>query len=655
MFDSTLVRSLRRLAAGLLFGLVSAWSVLAADSGQGVLLSVTSGGVTDVSVTPNVSLFVPAGQPATPFVPPGPFTARWEGSISADLRAEYSFAAALSGEVKLTVNGTLALEAKGEGDNAVLGRAVRLNKGPNPLLVEYTSPAPGDAFLRLSWTNSETPLNPIPSTALTPATNASLAAASGVRAGRDLVFESRCVRCHVSPGSAPELSLDAPTFNGIGDRRQTGWLARWIENPGAIRPGTPMPQIFHGPEAGADAKAVAAYLGSLKGSSPPAAAPAGNVEAGKALFEKLHCVSCHVPPEGGEARPGLISQKQVKAKFSPGALVAFLLKPEEHFAWIRMPNFKLTPEEAGNLAAFLESVADPAEATQVPTEPVLLEKGRTLVAASGCLNCHTLDGVKNLFATKPLTELAAARWTSGCVADAPAEGSSAPRFSFTDAQRVALRAFAGTDRASLARSTDADFLERQSHHLNCRECHGKVEGFPRWELLYGKLKPEWATRFIAGAEPWKPRPWLEARMPAFPAYAPFLAKGLATVAGHAPVTPADPVPAEAATLAQAGQKLVSATGGFSCISCHGVGEFAATQVFEAPGINLAHSTDRLLPDFYRRWLRAPTSIDAESKMPVYFDETGRSPLPDILEGDAPRTIAAIWEYLRLGPKAPKPE
>ncbi|MBN8247346.1 MAG: hypothetical protein J0L84_07870 [Verrucomicrobia bacterium] len=86
-----------------------------------------------------------------------------------------------------------------------------------------------------------------------------------------------------------------------------------------------------------------------------------------------------------------------------------------------------------------------------------------------------------------------------------------------------------------------------------------------------------------------------------------------------------------------------------------MGEFGATQVFEAPGINLAHSVDRLLPEYYRRWLRAPTSIDPESKMPVYFDENGRSPLPDVLEGDGPKTIGAIWEYLRLGEKAPRPE
>lgn len=448
--------------------------------------------------------------------------------------------------------------------------------------------------------------------------------------------------------------MDAPTFNGIGSRRSAAWMAKWIENPAALRPGTPMPQVFHGAGASEKATAVAAYLGSLQGTAPAAGVP-GDVESGKALFEKLHCGACHVTPGGTEDRPGLISQKQVKAKFTPASLRAFLQKPEEHYAWIRMPNFRLSAEEAGNLAAYLESVADPAEAATPAADDALIARGKTLVAESGCLNCHTLDGAKSTLVAKPLSELGADRWTAGCLAASPAEGSKAPRYAFSDEDRAGMKAFAATDRASLSRSTDSDFLARQSRHLNCQECHGKFEGFPHWELLYGKLKPEWAARFIAGGEAWKPRPWLDSRMPAFPAYATGLARGLATVAGLPPVSPADPVPADAAALATAGQKLVSANGGFSCISCHGVGDFAATQVFEAPGINLAHSVERLQPDFYRRWLRAPTSVDAESKMPVYFDETGRSPLPDVLEGDGPKTIAAIWEYLRLGSKAPKPE
>jgi hypothetical protein len=40
-------------------------------------------------------------------------------------------------------------------------------------------------------------------------------------------------------------------------------------------------------------------------------------------------------------------------------------------------------------------------------------------------------------------------------------------------------------------------------------------------------------------------------------------------------------------------------------------------------------------------------------MPVYFDE-GRSPLTEVLDGDAEKQIDAIWQYLRLGRDIPPP-
>ena len=105
--------------------------------------------------------------------------------------------------------------------------------------------------------------------------------------------------------------------------------------------------------------------------------------------------------------------------------------------------------------------------------------------------------------------------------------------------------------------------------------------------------------------------------------------------------------------AKVGQKLVSAVGGFSCISCHGAGEMGATQVFEAPGINLVYSSDRLLKPYFQRWLRSPIQVDPSTKMPAYFEED-KSPLTDVLDGDAEKQITAVWQYLRLGDKTPPP-
>ena len=56
-----------------------------------------------------------------------------------------------------------------------------------------------------------------------------------------------------------------------------------------------------------------------------------------------------------------------------------------------------------------------------------------------------------------------------------------------------------------------------------------------------------------------------------------------------------PEPAIDEPLAAIGQKLTGTDGGFSCLSCHGVAKVMPTQVFEAPGINLAYSAERLQP------------------------------------------------------------
>jgi len=201
----------------------------------------------------------------------------------------------------------------------------------------------------------------------------------------------------------------------------------------------------------------------------------------------------------------------------------------------------------------------------------------------------------------------------------------------------------------------AEFAERQTRALNCVACHGALEGFPPLELLGGKLKPEWSAQFIAGEIPHKIRydahprgeVWLEARMPAFKSRARHLAVGLAARDGYPSQSTAPP--AIDPELAGVGRKLVGKDGGFSCVSCHGVGSLLAMEVFESEGVNLVYSADRLQPDFYRRWLRAPTSIDPQTKMPVYFDE-GKSPLTEILGGDAEKQIAAIWQYLQLKEK-----
>ena len=113
-------------------------------------------------------------------------------------------------------------------------------------------------------------------------------------------------------------------------------------------------------------------------------------------------------------------------------------------------------------------------------------------------------------------------------------------------------------------------------------------------------------------------------------------------------------PSPDAALAKLGAQLLSATGGFSCVTCHAVGAASATQVFEIEGINLVHARERLQPAFFRRWVRSPLLVDPQTKMPTYFDDEGKSPVENILGGRAEPQIEAMWHYLRLVPTGTPP-
>jgi mono/diheme cytochrome c family protein len=609
---------------------------------------------TDTVGLPNVWLYVPQGQPPTPFLAPGKFKAVWQGSVMVELRGNYAFSAELNGAAKLEVNGTNVLEVTGTGGASAPSKPLRLNKGANTLRVEYTSPASGDARLRLLWTDKPDkplPHEPIPLAALNHAPEIpELKAADKLHLGRELLVEHRCVKCHTVPNpekGIPELSMDAPSLEGIGSRRGYLWMARWIFNPKIERPSAHMPRVFNGPDAKPNAEAVAAYLASLKGEKAEPVPPKGEmVEAGKKLAETLHCAGCHNLPEG-EVDPKKISLRHVSIKFPPGQLAAFIQKPEAHYAWVRMPKFNVSAEEAQQLAAYLVTGGDLMAAVMPSQDAAVLEQGRSLVQTSGCLNCHSLK-LENRFKAVALADLPPAKWQAGCLAAAPAPDGKAPQYGFAADQLAALQAFGATDRASLTRHVPAEFAERQARNLNCTACHGQIDGFPLLPLIGGKLKPEWMKEFISGKFTEKPRPWLEARMPAFVQRADALAEGLAMSHGYPPVTPPEPpINMEATKL---GQKLVSADGGFSCISCHGVASLQATQVFESAGINLSMSGARLQHDYYMRWVRNPIKVDPQTKMPVYFDEDGKSPLADYLDGDAGKQIETMWQYIRQGNK-----
>lgn len=632
-----------------------------ADPQPGLQVTFIVGETSHTTLRPNVWLYVPSKEPPSPFLPPGPFKAVFEGFVSVDLRDDYQFRADHRGAFTLEINGETVLTSSCLEGQTDLSDPIRLHKGPNPIKVTFHRPDHGDAFIRLQWSGYEVLPEPIPLARFSHSRDdPPLQKSAQLSFGRQLFLQHRCAKCHRVESSEkrlPELAMDAPSFEGIGQRRQAGWMAEWIEAPAKQRAPAKMPQIFYGPEAKEKAAAVAAYLGSLKGDPAEEGLtedPAGQAEAGRTLFNELHCIACHDSPATEEQDPTKIPLAHVAHKFQPGALMEFLLQPNRHYAWIEMPNFKLAPEEAAHLAAYLIEQSFPPEGGKLKSPSDRISRGKQLVQSSGCLNCHDLALENRSPAAPSLEELRDRNWNQGCLAATPEAGGGTPFFEFTAAELEALKAFGTSHNGSLQRHVPAEFAQRQFQTLNCRNCHGRFEGFPDLELLGSKLKPEWIEGFLKGEIDAKPRPWIDARMPLFETRATELAHGMATLHGYPPDTPrpSEPIDHEKA---EVGRKLVSGEGGFFCISCHGIGEMQATQVFESAGINLAYAGQRLRKDYFHLWLRNPLRLDPQTKMPVYFDEEGRSPLFNIYDGDGKRQIEALWHYVRQGEEMKPPK
>jgi mono/diheme cytochrome c family protein len=434
-----------------------------------------------------------------------------------------------------------------------------------------------------------------------------------------------------------------------------------------------MPKLFAGEAGKIDQRAgdLAAYFVSTTPAPEDKPVDESASDAGGALFANLGCIACHTKPGAdGKDEHDRVPLAHIKAKWHPGALVAWLKEPSKNYAWNRMPHFRLSDEEANRLAAFLITTST-QEAPSGPKGDAT--RGAQLLATSGCLNCHA--GVPPSTAPK-LADTVQHGWQKGCMAADAAARGTAPDFGFDDAQREALHTFATAGFDSLKQDCPAEFAERQVRNLRCTACHSRdgqasvwsqleeevtalqsaspleegegkpifTTALPALTWLGEKLRPDYLATFIAGHASAKPRPWIVSRMPGFATYAEGLAKGLAQQQGFG--TAAETEPAPDPERVKAGQTLLGENGGFNCVQCHTVADRAATAVFEAPGPNLALAPTRLRKEYFYRWVLAPTRIDPETKMPKFADDEGKTPLTDFFEGHADRQFDAIWQYLQ---------
>lgn len=198
---------------------------------------------------------------------------------------------------------------------------------------------------------------------------------SDANGGRLLIGDMNCLSCHKADEavSATLLPKQAPLLGEVGSRVRPEWLRSFIANPQAVKPGTTMPNLFSGlspQETQEKVEALTHFLASLTGiaNQPHQTGAAGD---GETLYQRIGCVACHEPRDGKTAMDkGFVPLGDLKAKYTPASLADFLLDPLKTRPSGRMPNMKLTPKEAADVA-----IALIGQTPRAPDAPTNLKPG----------------------------------------------------------------------------------------------------------------------------------------------------------------------------------------------------------------------------------------------------------------------------------------
>jgi cytochrome c2 len=657
-----------------LFALLMLASVARAE----LIATFTREGTTDTRRDRFPALSIAKGEPATPFLTPGKFAVVWKGKLKLDKRQRLAFSFEGEGSVELRIAGNEMLKREGSlaGDPS---ETKRLNPGEHDFELTYRSKEDGSASLRIFWQEAGFVRQTIPPTAFVAEETEESKAGDLLRSGRLHFAQQNCAKCHVpSEGFGatpmPETSEIGPILIGIGERVTEEWLQRWIADPKHLRPGTHMPTLVNpdteeGRQQAAD---LAAFLASSKLGLPVTPVPdLALAEKGGVHFHELGCVACHSTPDrdGPDLDTKRIPLNNVASKFQPGALVAFLKKPDAYHASTGMPDFKFSDEEANSIAAYLTKASAGNETkAEKPFPKGDAARGEKVAASLQCGTCHPgLPMEPSKLA--PLEAIFKKDWAaSGCAAPEDKRGNS-PVLNLDNDARNALAAFGKTGGDSLKRDTPAEFASRQIESMRCVSCHSMddrqsllsstheeskkltahLTGLhervdqtrPQLTYIGEMLFTSYIEKMLDGSMEERPRPWLGTRMPAFRAHAKPLAEGLSKLHGFEPSGPT-----EVETnpeMVEIGKKLAG-TDGFGCTTCHGEGPVKPTAAFEVEGINFQFVPDRMRPDYYHRWMDNPAMITPSTKMPKYADGNA-SQRADVLEGDAGKQYEAIWQYL----------
>lgn len=517
--------------------------------------------------------------------------------------------------------------------------------------------------------------------------------------GLVLLNELNCVGCHAPPESLADVLTGRPGshLHGVAERLDPLDVELFIRNPRFLKNGTLMPSLFAGPDR--DLEQIIAlkhYVLSLKKADerlqPTTEFPEGNVEAGQRLYHRIGCVACHAP--ANDFRPDHIGEGielelvglpsvpvDLADRYSLPALMKFLLDPAAHRPAGRMPDMKLSPQEAADLAVYLKSgpkdeIPEELAAamksidgsatgdTAFQLDPALVEQGRQLFADKNCVACHTsVQSDAKPTIEQQLPKLADLRWEGnhGCLSDKPQPGG-VPWFYLDEVQGQAIRTALKRLKSLAAQPFDtAARIDFRLTSMNCYACHDRdgkggpeaarepyfafnapgAESLGRWGNLAPpldhvgrKLTGEWLNKIVTG-HGGEVRPYVAARMPRFqPANVEALLADFATADVREPPIEIDVSGLQKHHRGEFGRDLMGVSaGGLGCVTCHGLKD---ANSLGAPVINLTHTIERLQPAYFKELLLDPQGTQSGTLMPPMF--VGRK--------NADQEIEQLWTYIK---------
>ncbi len=501
-----------------------------------------------------------------------------------------------------------------------------------------------------------------------------------VNGGLLLLAELNCTACHAAPTSWQERlkAKPGPDLSAVGSRLDGDALWLMIRSPQNRKKGTQMPGLFAGEDGDDESvEALVEYLSSMK--QEEAQVSAGDAERGKELYHKVGCVACHEPakdarpprlPAGTEVeKPGNASVPIALADdYDFTALAHFLKAPLAMRPAGRMPDMRLSAQEASDIAAYLHVGRVVVKATaraalKIPQQGV--EKGKEVFEKMNCVACHKLSSAlpAKVRMAESLAELAA---NKGCLAEKQPSGT--PRFDLNDLQRRALRLALTEIQKPAPQLTAQERVDWQMSRLNCYACHdrdgkggpeepraqyfgmndstaeslGQLGNLPpNLDKVGRKLTHGWFEKLLWGGGG-SVRPYMDTRMPNFGKEQ----TEMLIRAFEGADKPVKPEEIDVSGLAkhhraELGRQLLGAKG-LACVACHGLKD---RKSLGPPVIRLTHTVERLRPTYFKELLLDPQGTQPGTVMPPMF--AGRK--------KADQEIESIWTYLREIDGQPLPE